>query len=190
VEVITAQRAGIYDVRVIRADRTDALIAWLNDHGFHFGPADEVALQSYVDRGWCFVVSLINPAPGQRSGEIAVEGLAAPLILRFPSDLPVYPLALTGTGGHDTEILIYLAADQQMSAGGRLPLRYAGPMGPRWLSAWARDVNVAGFFDMPSEQCSYLSKFRGRLSPEQMRTDLVFAPDPDGRPYREIKIVW
>jgi hypothetical protein len=89
---------------------------------------DTTVFDSYVSKGWCFVVAIINPSRGEEEHMIVSEGLAAPLILRFPHTTPIYPLALTGTGGFDTEILVYLASSEKMTAHDRLTLRFAGEM--------------------------------------------------------------
>jgi hypothetical protein len=213
VDVIRAGSVGIYDVQVVRSDNADDLISWLGGNGFRFGEEDSSAFASYIARGWCFVVAVIDPSLDRHSGEIAAEGLAAPLILRFPHEKPVYPLSLTGTGGYETEVLIYLASARKMSAGGRLKLRYAGPMPvePFWellsgceptdflaferscLAALAEAPNStdeAKRFCFERMGYPFLCKFRDTLTPAEMAEDLVFTPAEDDTPYREHIVKW
>lgn len=195
VEVVNAQRVGIYDVSVLRATDAQALTTWLGAHELYFGPEDTTAFAAYVAKGWCFTVALLNPTADQKLNEVVREGLAAPLILRFPVAAPVYPVVLTGTGGYDTEMLIYLASDRKMTAGGRLTLRYAGISEsgiPTWPFAKTQPLEFFpdSFFDAKVPLYPWLCKFKERLTPAQMRQDIVFTPDLDPSPYREHRVQW
>lgn len=190
VDVITEQKVGIYDVSVVRSDATDELIAWLNKHDFKFGDADTATFNSYVSRGWCFVVAVINPGSGEDERRIVREGLADPLILRFPHTSPIYPVALTGTGGFDTEILVYIASSAKMTTNDRLTLRFAGEMNKRHLYNLLLDTDPEGFFDAEKMNYPYLCKFKDRLTPDEMRTDIIFSKAADEEPYREHIIKW
>jgi Uncharacterized protein conserved in bacteria (DUF2330) len=191
VDVIAEQRVGIYDVSVVRSDNTEGLIGWLNKNDFKFGDRDRAAFDSYISKGWCFVVAIINPSTGEKEPRIALEGLAAPLILRFPHTNPTYPVALTGTGGFETEILIYLASSTKMTANDRLTLRFAGEMrkglSRELLSA---DIDPEGFFDPKKMNFPYLCKFKDRLTPDRMREDIIFSEAEDDKPYREHIVSW
>jgi hypothetical protein len=191
VDVIAEQRVGIYDVSVVRSDHTEGLIGWLNKNNFKFGDRDRAAFDSYISKGWCFVVAIINPSTGEKEHRIVWEGLAAPLILRFPHTNPTYPVALTGTGGFETEILIYLASSIKMTANDRLTLRFAGEMrkglSRELLSA---DIDPEGFFDPKKMNFHYLCKFKDRLTPDRMREDIIFSEAEDDKPYREHIVKW
>lgn len=190
VDVISEQQVGIYDVRVVRSAESGPLIAWLNENDFKFGEADTAAFDSYVSKGWCFVVAVINPGAKVDTGEVVFEGLAAPLIMRFPCASPVYPLALTATGGFETDILVYLASTSKMTCGGRLTLRFAGEMRRATLVDLAFLAEPEGFFDLEAMDFPYLCKFRDTLTPEQMREDIVFTKAEDDEPYREHIVRW
>jgi hypothetical protein len=47
-----------------------------------------------------------------------------------------------------------------------------------------------GFFVGAKMELSYLGKFKGTLTPEQMRGDLVLALAEDDEPYRQHIITW
>ena len=185
VDVISEQQVGIYDVRVVRSAESGPLIAWLNENDFKFGEADTAAFDSYVSKGWCFVVAVINPGAEVDKREVVSGGLAAPLIMRFPCANPVYPLALTGTGGFETDILVYLASTSKLTCDGRLTLRFAGEMWGETLVDLAIRAEPEGFFDLDAMDFPYLCKFRDTLTPEQMREDIVFTKAADNAPYRE-----
>lgn len=182
VDVIAEHRVGIYDVRIVRSDDAEELISWLQVNKFMFTQKDTAAFDSYISKEWCFVVAAIHPAKDRRGDTIASEGLVAPLILRFPSAQPVYPLALTGTGGFETEILIYLASQMKMSCDDQLTLRFAEPHPLRY-----RPLNTEPkeFLDLTGESFTYLCKFKGRLTSAEMKRDIVFSPATDNAPYRE-----
>ena len=190
VDIIKEQRVGIYDVKVVKSDNSGDLIAWLNANAFKFGKEDKAGFDSYIAKGWCFVVANIKPAQEQKESDIVSEGLAAPLILRFSSKVPVYPVVLTGTGNHDTEILIYLAAASKMTCGDRLTLRFAGEMYKRSLDLLVDSTEPAGFFKPEEMSYSYLCKFRDVLTPARMTEDIIFTPAPDNTPYREHIVQW
>ncbi len=190
VDVIAEQGVGIYDVSVVRSDDADDLIAWLNKHDFKFADEDTAAFDSYVSKDWCFVVAIINPSAGEDERRIVSEGLAAPLILRFPSANPIYPLALTGTGGFETEILIYLASATKMTCKNPLTLRFAGEMYERNLEMLSVDTDPEGFFDPEEMTYPYLCKFKDRLTPDKMSEDIIFNKAEDDEPYREHIVKW
>ncbi len=190
VDVIAEHRVGIYDVSVVRADGAESLIDWLNEHSFRFGDRDTAAFNAYVSKGWCFVVALINPSADEDEIRVASEGLAAPLILRFPHATPIYPVALTGTGGFETEVLIYLASSTKMTARDRLTLRFASEMLEDELDLLALDSEPRGFFDPKKLNFPYLCKFRDTLTPDKMTEDIVFDEAEDAAPYREHIFEW
>lgn len=195
IEVISEQRVGIYDVRVVKATTAEDMIAWLNDNGFKYNSEDKVVFESYISKGWCFVAAKINPTKENSTTEIVSEGLAAPLILRFPQKSPIYPVALTSTGNHKTEILIYIASDMKMTSDNRLKLRFAGALSPVSKKTIfdlysSSGVTPRNFFNKMDLSFSSLSKFKETLTPENMRQDIIFTPAKDDSEYRERPVTW
>jgi hypothetical protein len=192
VEVVKAQQAGIYDVKVIRADTAEAITSWLRDNGFNFGQADTDVLQDYVRRGWCFVTAKVGPDSQASDRKVVTDGLVAPLILRFPVEKPIYPLALTATAGSATEILLYTLTEKKLSCGERLKLRNARHSGAQveiLADALAQSQSSVLFTAVHPDK-RMLCKFKWRLTAEQMRQDLEFGPALDDEPYAERTIVW
>jgi Uncharacterized protein conserved in bacteria (DUF2330) len=191
VDVIAEQQVGIYDVSVVHSDNTEGLIGWLNKNDFKFGNRDRGAFDSYISKGWCFVVAIINSNTGEKERRIAFEGLAAPLILRFPHTSPTYPVALTATGGFETDVVIYLASSTKMTANDRLTLRFAGER-RRWLSRelLSAEIDPKGFFDPKKMNFPYICKFKDRLTPDGMREDIIFSKAEDDKPHREHIVTW
>jgi hypothetical protein len=193
VDIVKTEQAGIYNVTVIRGRSAEAIMEWLSENRFHFNDADRQVFQGYVDRGWCFVAARVRPNPEVQEEAIGSEGMAAPLILEFAAERPVYPLALTAAAGTDTEVLIYTLSDTKLTSGGRLPLRHARQT--RTHNVLSSLLNQAELEDWPvlrdlPNMPMVLCKFKGRLTPAQMREDLEFAAAPDNEAYRERRIVW
>ncbi len=193
VEIIKSEQVGIYDVKVIRGDSAEAVTTWLEENEFAFGEEDVSAFRDYVARGWCFVTAKIRPGLETDTTSVSFEGLAAPLVLTFDVNEPVYPLALTATAGTETEILLYTLTGAKLTCNDRLKLRHAAQMNSRRITdellvrtGTDETQPMAGLPDKPMMLC----KFKGTMTAEQMREDLVFEPAPDNAPYRETIWTW
>jgi hypothetical protein len=182
VDVLKAETVGIYDVKVIRGGDAGAVTQWLNDNGFGFEESDSEVFDQYVKKGWCFVTAKVNKKVDSNSEVAISEGLAAPLILRFDSKKAIYPMALTGTTGVETEVLLYILADHKMKCGERLKLTFFGET----TSPFKRTDSSEFFRDIKTESWQ-MSKFKGTLSPDQMKEDIVFNQAKDDKPYRKIR---
>jgi hypothetical protein len=132
VEVLSSQRVGRYDVRVIKgrdADSSPAVVAWLREQGFSLPAGVEPVMSGYVARGWVFVASKLaddgggGGSPGRRTPE--------PLVVRFKTDRAVYPLALTGVGNGDLRVDLYVFGPGRASAPGFRVVRCSPTGGPR-----------------------------------------------------------
>ncbi len=189
VEIISAAKTGIHDVQVIKADKAADLITWFNENGFQSGPEDEAAIQSYIDRGWCFVASRIDPIQDAKDHSKVYSHLLAPLILTFDTPHPVYPTALTATGGYETEILIYLATQTPYATNAPIKLR-----GHR------NSMDEIGYYTGTTEQpesmkqhsfrFQHLTKYKSTLTPSQMATDIEFQPGQEIPDYHEHAFGW
>lgn len=189
VDVVKAEQVGIYGVQVVKADQAGDLIEWLNENRFQFDEEDTQVFDQYLSRGWCFVVAQIDPSSGTDQQKVESEGLAAPLIMRFQAEAPVYPLALTSTSGHETQVRLYLLSEHKWQNDGRLNLYYAGRARLPRRDDLLSDVEPEGFFSDVDLALPYLGGFIGTLTPEQMRQDLVFTLAEDDEPYPK-RVVW
>jgi len=165
--IVKEERVGPYEAKVLRGDSASDLFAWFKENGFAFDDRDRAAIDSYVARRWVFVAAKLD-----RDAKGAQGKMVPPLQLTFPAREAVYPLVLTGTGGSTTEILLYVFASGRMDDGGRLPLHFSAELRGAYL-----------------EQ-AYVTKFRGQLAPEQMRTDLVLKPAAFNASYRPVEFTW
>ncbi len=137
------------------------------------------------------MVARVDPTHSTEQRQIITQGLVAPLILRFQTDSPVYPLALTATAGHNTQILLYVLGKHKWQTDGRLTLKYAGKAHIDEIEKMCREAVPA----MPATCLDdavlpYLSKFKGTLTPAQMAEDLVLEPAEDNKAYREHIVMW
>jgi hypothetical protein len=189
VEVVESEQVGIYDVQVVKAGDAGDLIEWLDQNRFRFDDEDTQAFDQYLQRGWRFVVARIDPSSG--TGEQAVSGgLAAPLIMRFQAQAPVYPLALTATSGHETQVLLYVLSDGKWQNDGRLALHYAGRTRLPQRENLVAGVEPAAYFSRADLALPYLCRFGGTLTPEGMREDLVFTRAENNEPYPKRIFIW
>jgi hypothetical protein len=203
VQVVMEATVGVYEVKVVKADAGNELVAWLNQHGFRFDAADEKVFADYIAKKWTFVTAKITPKAAEEKSALGRSGMANPLVLRFQSKQAVYPLALTATTGRETEIELYALHTHKMDAGGRLPLKFAnrwdadGKVGRltseqgtsaniEWLKYW---VEPKRFLARERLAEGYISRFRGRLNAEQMKTDLILSRAADDEPYGVRKYV-
>jgi hypothetical protein len=184
VEIVIAKDVGIFQVKVIQSKSSADLVAWLNEGGFKFGQEDVSVFDDYIQRGWCFVVAKVRSSEEARKSAES-EGLVDPLILRFDTRNPVYPLALTGTNRTETEVLLYTIAEVKMDCGNRLRLEYAGI-----LDEYHRYEYDLLPLDEREKFLTYICKFKGKLKPEQMKSDLELQKAADDAPYRAHYWLW
>ena len=187
VDIISEQKVGIYQAKVIRAKDSSGLIAWLNEQGFQFQESDQPVLDDYLKRGWVFVVATVRARERERAETLlrhrVYNGLPDPLVIRFTSEAPVYPLALTGTVGTPTEIFLYVLGRGKYRCSPPMELKFAGSL----------DKIPGNFPFLPWEtDLKYFCKFKGILTPSQMRQDLELEPASDDAPYRErhVAVSW
>jgi hypothetical protein len=198
IEIVKAEQVGIYDVQVIRSRDAADLIKWLNQHQLHFDEEDTLVFEDYLQRGWYFVVATVDPTAGQGGDSAVDEGLVAPLILRFQAAAPVYPLALTATAGQNTQVLLYLLGEHKWKDDRRLDLYFAGStrLGIlQWierldLEHGVQAIDPVDFFLDANTELHYLCRYKGTLSPREMREDLTFTPAGDNEPYRRWMLRW
>jgi HEAT repeat protein len=131
VKVIEIKTVGAYEVAVISARNAASLGEWLDAHHFIFPKENQDVLDSYVKKQWYFVAARIDP---NQSGFTLVSGapkktpiptstrkqLASgelhPLVISFPSDKCVFPLAISAVNGKPSEVSLYvLSAEPVMS---------------------------------------------------------------------------
>lgn len=188
VEILSARQAGVYDVKVIKASDSGVLLGWLNENKYQFTKADEDVFREYISKDWCFVTCRINDKKAKTDKFRTDNGMVNPLVLIFPAKEVVYPLALTAVAGAETKVVLYVYGCTKFAADGRFELEYAGQTAfiYEWDVLEFDETNTLSkkMMEFPRD---YLTKFRGRLTADDMRKDLIITAAPDVTPYRKSK---
>ncbi|MFW6126137.1 MAG: DUF2330 domain-containing protein [Chloroflexota bacterium] len=116
VDVWEEDSIGIYDYAILSTTDPQALVEWLNAHGYPFPHDGEEAIDHYVDKEWYFVAVRIHP--GEEAEGLA-QGTVQPLRLGFDSRDIVYPLKITSLSSDRCDVLLYVFADDDV-----LPVEY------------------------------------------------------------------
>ncbi len=188
VDILETQKAGIYDVQVVKGKDPKDLIQWLNSHQFHFEKSDGNVFGQYIKQGWCFVVATVRSSKEDKAQQIEPEALVDPLVLRFPIKQAVYPLALTATMDHETQIDLYVLSEKKVQCDAKLKLFFAGDVDGSIVDGIQTRPEI--LFSKKEKNLSCLTVFKGKLTPEQMRQDAHLPFALDNEPYRETKIEW
>ncbi len=197
VEILDAKRVGIYETTTVRSANPGAMKEWLDQGGYRVGPEELAAIKSYVERGWCFVAMKIV------AEEACVhDGLLQALALDFPSADPVYPFALTATGGTETRVVLYVYTSHRMdhpafqtAYAGLDPGTSAGAAWA-WERYWDREYGIQwGTSEgkpppAPPPNPGFMTKLRGTLSSRNVQGDVVLRPAADDAMLRERAWLW
>lgn len=93
VTVLERSVVGDFDVSVVESPDAGEMSAWLSTNGFQSTADADRAIANYVRNGWVFAVSKLR-----RSFDDALLSAPTPLIFKFATGNPVYPMQLTGAG--------------------------------------------------------------------------------------------
>ncbi len=105
VTVLERKEVGAYDVSVLSASDSDALMQWLHSNGYHLPAKAEAPVQAYVHENWTFVACRIKNGI---SGSGLHTGTLAPLRLTFPTKYPMYPMRLSAANPGSFHVLNYI----------------------------------------------------------------------------------
>jgi MYXO-CTERM domain-containing protein len=85
--LVTQSSIGPYDYAVLRADRKDEMLQWLNDNRYFIPVGTDTVVDPYIRPGAYFLALKLKS--GKSAGEIQ------PVVLEYPSELPMIPIILT-----------------------------------------------------------------------------------------------
>jgi uncharacterized protein DUF2330 len=115
VKVLEEKRVAGFEAVVLEAGSSDALIAWLKDHGYAFSPAVEAWARPYVESGWKITALKVAKTDGDKQ-KAAVA--TAALRLSFQTDRPLFPYrepdskdAAEALGAKQRLLRVYFLAD-------------------------------------------------------------------------------
>ncbi len=193
VDIIKAEKAGIYDIKVITSETAEPIMEWLRENSFNFDDNDTEVFQDYIDRNWCFVVAKVGSDTKVELDKVVTKGMVAPLILKFKTEKAIYPLALTSTIGTDTEVLLFTLSKDKFTCNERLTLKHAKSLMPvNWIDHLLikADQKTCDLFSDIPKKPMFICKFKKKLSPEQMKQDLELEYAPDNNPYVKKIVRW
>lgn len=131
VKVIEIKTVGAYEVAVLASTKAASLTEWLAANHFVFPKDKQAVLDRYIQKGWYFVAARINPegngfalksgtpqkaAIARATRKKLANGELHPLVLSFPAEKCVFPLAISAVNGKPSEVSLYvLSAEPLMS---------------------------------------------------------------------------
>lgn len=179
VDVLERKQIGFYDIAVLRARRTDDLVAWLHTNQYAVTPKIVGVLADYIRRGWVFTAARIRTGEESRAGARLAEGVLQSIQLDFACAEPVYPLKVSSLNRGRTRLLLYAISPHRLQAA---PLETACAFRDRELRAdrYVLFEMADGMADLRKifRTPVFLTKLRGELGPSQMKSDLALAPAP------------
>ncbi len=135
VKVIEVKTVGAYEVTVLSATNAASLDEWLEAHHFAFPKEKQDVLEAYVKKQWYFVAAKIDPShsgfllqrgsPKKGSARTAISsstrkklatGELNPLVISFPSETCVFPLAISAVNGKSSEVSLYVLSSEPLTS--------------------------------------------------------------------------
>lgn len=178
VRVLSAKSVSGYDATVLEADNAEALLHWLQEHGYAASPSLLQWVQPYIDQKWKITAFKI-------SGEKGVESIGtSPVRMSFKTDAPFFPYRepqdQREPGATEPRLLrIFFLADKRIQGA-------IGANKDKWpgVTTWTNGLDsesaerVAGGLNLQRNQLPenpWLTVFEDTSSPRPGTDDLFFA---------------
>jgi len=117
VQVHEVKLAGPYEIAVVSAREGESLAAWLTKNGYAAPPQAGPILQEYIDQHWFFAAVKVRAAAARLQ-------TLPPILLQFPTDVPIYPLRISAVHPGLVDVLVYYFGPRA-----RLPAGYGDMSG-------------------------------------------------------------
>lgn len=172
VEILDRGIIGSYEVTTVASTDPSALAAWLKDNGFTIAPGAQPVIADYVKAGWVF-----SAAKLRRDQDTTKPSTPHPLVFKFKTDQPVYPLRLTAVENGPLKVDLYVFGPGRAAADGfdvkrcaAAELSDADPYHYHVRRKDRIDISHDGLGALLVEGLT-LTRLSGTLSPEQMGAD-------------------
>lgn len=155
--LVRREAVGPYDTAILRADDQAEMLAWLRDNGYYIPDALGEAVAAYIRPGSYFLA--LKLLKDKNAGDIA------PIVLDYPSDLPMIPMVLTQVGAvEDMPVTVWVLGEHRA-----IPRNYRHTVLNEahidWFSGGAnyKDV-VTAAVDEAEGHHSFVTEFAGSTS--------------------------
>jgi hypothetical protein len=110
VDVVDLPQVGPYAPQRITSDDPQALIEWLRENGYIITEAMEPIVEDYVKQDFDFLGMKLAPEAGVAQIQ--------PIVIRYPGQEPMVPLALTSVASEpEMAVLVFIASDTRWESG-------------------------------------------------------------------------
>lgn len=174
-EFVDRRIVGDFEVTTLESPQGSVVVDWLRSHRFHVPAAAEKVIDEYAKEEWSFVATRLV-----RAADSAEPSTAHPLVFTFKTDVPVYPMRLTGADAtRDLSVEIFVFGPSRAAASG-FKVRGAGelvvsePPVPRyrWRGS-ATHVHAAHSAIAPLvKDMAFATRLTATLVPAQMGRDV------------------
>lgn len=108
VTVLDRREIGSFETAVISSEDPYALINWLKNESYHISPNLFPVIKDYGKDRWVFFVARLR-----QPREVNEIIMPHPLSFTFRTDVPIYPMRLTGVDNDDCDVCIFLISDKE-----------------------------------------------------------------------------
>jgi hypothetical protein len=181
---------GDFEVTTLESPEGAVVVDWLRLHRFHVPVAAEKVIDEYAREKWSFVATRLV-----RAVDSAEPSTAHPLVFTFTTDVPVYPMRLTGADAtRDLSVELFVFGPSRAAAKG-LAVQSAGELvvskAPHWgigRRASSTHIHAAHSAITPLvEGSKFATRLTGTLRPRQMNRDMDIAWTSGGAKGRSVQ---
>jgi hypothetical protein len=152
--LVVQDSIGPYDYAVLRADSKDAMLQWLQANRYFVPAGTEATVDAYIHPNAFFLALKLKS--GASAGDLQ------PVVVQYPSDLPMIPIVLTSTGAEkNMGIQVWM-----LGAGRAIPRNYYHTVLNDSLLDWLNgsqnynDVVISATGEAPGKH-SFITEYAG-----------------------------
>lgn len=181
VREIERKSVAYYDIVVLEARTTVALLQWFTDNGFAFPEDSAYIVEDYINAGWYFTAVKLN-AKSTSSTSAVRTGQSIPLHFAFETPKMVFPLQLSQVANayqeqtpkrisEDVGITLYLIADTKLSLP-EFTQQYAGYVSGEAVRELSFTTNGEPMLNATNDQRYVVTKLYRTFPISEMTYDL------------------